>query len=770
MDRADLDPWEASSKNESSVGHRGSALRTVLAAILPPVVAFAGQSLLWITSARWSLFYPAVFLSSWFGGYASGIAATLFSSALLWWFLVPPLRTLVKTDLRQYVAEGIFVFMGFVISTLHRRLRRSNHVAGQALLSATTVTNQLVEAVDERRVFASLIENSSDFIGIANTNGTPVYINPAGRRLIGLPDDFPVSSTPIAEYYPAEVRAFVTDVILTETRSKGRWQGETVLRHWQTGRPIPVSVTAFMINDVETNRLLGIGTITRDISDAKRAREELEEANESLADATRELARSQRFLRTILDYSPNVIVIKDLTGRYILANRRVEELLGIPVSEIEGKRDLELFGDLVGNRFRAHDRTVAESGAPLMTEETVTLRDGAHVFLVSNFPLIDDRVFALCAIWVDISSLKRDEEAIKQAVTELREAQRLAHIGSWSWDLGEKLQWSDELYRIFGRDPTLPLPMPFHYGTSVFTPESSERLRQAVEKLTAGEGPFELDLEFPRPDGSMGWVAARGETVRDASGRVTAIRGTVQDITGIKELQRMRDEWTSIIAHDLRQPIGFIAMAADFLPTLHADDVSAKERDFTQRIRSAANMLARMVDDLLDMSLLEADRLKLERKSMSARLVISDTLNRLAHVVSHERLHVVVEPGLAPVLVDPMRVGQVLGNLVSNAVKYGDKDAEIVVAAHKHDREVEIEVMNHGAGIAPADLKHIFNRFARSKTTKKSGVAGLGLGLYIANGVIKAHGGRMWAESTPGKTTTFHMTLPTVASSSREAA
>lgn len=232
----------------------------------------------------------------------------------------------------------------------------------------------------------------------------------------------------------------------------------------------------------------------------------------------------------------------------------------------------------------------------------------------------------------------------------------------------------------------------------------------------------------------------------------------------------MRDEWTSIIAHDLRQPIGFIAMAADFLPTLHADDVSAKERDFTQRIRSAANMLARMVDDLLDMSLLEADRLKLERKSMSARLVISDTLNRLAHVVSHERLHVVVEPGLAPVLVDPMRVGQVLGNLVSNAVKYGDKDAEIVVAAHKHDREVEIEVMNHGAGIAPADLKHIFNRFARSKTTKKSGVAGLGLGLYIANGVIKAHGGRMWAESTPGKTTTFHMTLPTVASSSREAA
>ena len=177
-----------------------------------------------------------------------------------------------------------------------------------------------------------------------------------------------------------------------------------------------------------------------------------------------------------------------------------------------------------------------------------------------------------------------------------------------------------------------------------------------------------------------------------------------------------------------------------------------------------------MVDDLLDMSLLEADRLKLERKSMEPGKVISETLNRLAHVVSDQRLHVVVEPGLAPVFVDPMRVGQVLGNLVSNAVKYGDKDAEIIIEAHRFDHEVEIVVTNHGPGIDPADLKHIFNRFARSKTTKKSSASGLGLGLYIANGVIKAHGGRMWAESTPGKTTTFHMTLPTVAASKREAA
>ncbi|HEY2375216.1 MAG TPA: PAS domain S-box protein [Gemmatimonadaceae bacterium] len=735
--------------------NRGSSLRAVLAAMLPPLAAFIAQELLWITSARWSLFYPAVFLSSWIGGYASGISATLISSVLLWWLLIPPLHTFVKTDPRQYVAEAIFILMGIMVSTLHRRLRHTNHGVRDALLAANKATNQLQEVIDERHVFTSLIENSSDFIGVADTSGTPVYINPAGRRMVGIAQDFPVSTMPISEYYPPELHDFVTSVIIRETLAKGRWQGEASLRHWQTNQAIPVSVTAFLINDTLTKRVLGIGTITRDISEMKRARDEL--------------ARSQRFLQAILDHSPNAIVIKDLTGRYIIANRRVEELLGIPVNEVQGKRDVDLFGEAVAEHFRADDRIVAETATPLSTEEALQLRDGLHVFLVSKFPLVTERLFAICAIWVDITDRKRDEEAMTQTATDLREAQRLAHIGSWSWDLADKVQWSDELYRIFGRDPSSPVAMPFRYGSSVFTPESSEQLRTAIGKLVDGGDPFEIELEFPRPDGSTGWVAARGEGVRDSTGRLTGIRGTVQDISRIKELQRMRDEWTSIIAHDLRQPIGFIAMAADFLPTLHDDKLADKERDFTQRIQSAAKTLARMVNDLLDISLLEADQLKLERKSVDPRILVSDTLKRVAHLIGERRIKVVEEQALVNVFVDPMRVGQVLGNLLSNAIKYGDKNREIIVEEKRRDGECEIAVTNYGHGIESADLTRIFNRFARSKTSRGSGVLGLGLGLYIAKGVIRAHGGRIWAESTPGQTTTFHVTLPTTAMS-RQAA
>jgi len=102
----------------------------------------------------------------------------------------------------------------------------------------------------------------------------------------------------------------------------------------------------------------------------------------------------------------------------------------------------------------------------------------------------------------------------------------------------------------------------------------------------------------------------------------------------------------------------------------------------------------------------------------------------------------------------------VLGNLISNAVKYGDKGTEIKVRVVQHDCEVEIDVENHGAGIPAQEIPLLFNRFTRSKKARRSGKPGLGVGLYIAKALIEAHGGRIWVDSTPGVTTTFHVALP----------
>ena len=737
--------------------------RTVLSTILPPLGALLIQLHSSPYVARWSLFYPAVFLSAWLGGFGSGMAATAISTALVWWYFLPPVEQLAKPNPMNWIAAMLFLLMGTLMSVLQGRLRRLNRQAAVALDTSQRVTEQLRRVVDERRIFAALIENSSDFIGIADADGTPLYLNPAGRRMVGLPDSLPVSATQIIEYYPAEQRDFVADVILKEMLAHEHWQGETMLRHWQTNQAIPVSDTHFLVRDPENGRLLGMATITRDISVTRRARDELESANERLARATRELGENQRFLQAILDYSPNAVLVKDMDGRYLLCNHGFERVIGMRGSEVKGKTDFDLFPRPVAERFRNNDRIVREKKAPLITEERPEPHRRGRVFLVNKFPLLQDdgQAFAICAIWSDISGLKRAEAALRQSADDLREAQRVAHVGSWRWDPHSgAARWSEELYRIFGLDPSKPPPRLLSSDSGIFRPESHQKLVAAVDKLFRDGTPYQLDLELVMPDGSTRWVSARGDAVRDAEGNLVEISGVAQDITQLRELQRLRDEWTSVIAHDLRQPIGVIKMAADFLPILHTGEPSAKEQDFTRRISGAARTLARMVDDLLDLSLLEADRLKLERRWLDPLTVVKESVDRLSQLTGDRRVTLLDGHDGTRVFIDPMRIGQVLGNLLSNAVKYGEPASEIVVCVERQDGDVHISVTNSGKGIAADELPRIFSRFARSKTARGSGIPGLGLGLYISKGVIEAHGGRMWAESIPGQTTTFHMTLP----------
>jgi K+-sensing histidine kinase KdpD len=357
-------------------------------------------------------------------------------------------------------------------------------------------------------------------------------------------------------------------------------------------------------------------------------------------------------------------------------------------------------------------------------------------------------------------NLRRARRALASTATELEEAQRLAHIGSWTWDLHNNSGWwSPELYRIHRRDPSLPLPGPAELSR-FFSAESAAALHAAAERLGKEGTPFELELESISPDGVHTWVSTHGEGVFDRRGRLVALRGTSQDITRLKDLERMKEEWTSVIAHDLRQPIGVIAMSAEMLPELHPGEMSESESATVHHIQSAARSLTRMVDDLLDVSRLEAHRLSLERTWLDPERLVRQTLEHLRHLTEHARVNVSAGRMVEPVFVDQGRFEQILGNLVSNAVKYGERNGDIHVQLSRTGDEVLFSVANRGRGIPTDELSGLFTRFGRSPTAQGAGVPGLGLGLYIARGLVEAHGGRMWAESVPGDTTTFHFSLP----------
>ncbi len=357
-----------------------------------------------------------------------------------------------------------------------------------------------------------------------------------------------------------------------------------------------------------------------------------------------------------------------------------------------------------------------------------------------------------------LERLKRAQRALESTAAELEEAQRLAHIGSWTWDFRTQTGWwSPELYRIHRRDPSLPPPGPEDL-VNFFAADSARALRVAADQLYRHGTPFELELETTAPDGEHTWVATHGEGVRDSSGRVIGLRGTSQDITRLKTLERLKEEWTSVVAHDLRQPINVIASCAEMLPEFQPGGISKSAATCIRHIRSAAHSLNRMVSDLIDVSRLESHRLSLERTWLDPAQLVRETLDHFRHITERSRIVVATDAALGRVFVDRDRFEQILGNLLSNAVKYGDPNGEIQVRVMQRADEVTCAVANRGPGISSEELSHLFTRFTRSTTARS--VSGLGLGLYIARGLVEAHGGRIWAESVPGDTTTFYFTLP----------
>lgn len=652
--------------------------------------------------------------------------------------IIAALQVLLPTTIGHWLIAIVALLAGYAFATVRHRL--------------TT----------ERTMFAALIENSPDLVGIAEADGTPFYLNPAGRRMVGLAPDFPVETTRLPEYYPAELRAFASDVIVTAIQGAGQWSDETRFRNWQTEATIPVSATHFLIRDPRGGRVLGIGTIARDISALNRAREARERASRRLRHTARSLAETQQLLEAVFEHSPSAIVVKDVDGRFVLTNRRFQLIMGVGDDDVRGKTDYGVLGREIADRHKAVDEAAITTGRPVTVEETGELADGqTHTFLETVFPLRDDRgnAYGVCWIGTEITERKRSEEILERAAADLQEAQRVAHIGSWSWDMAtERLTWSEELYRIHGRDPSLPPPDYRRDFAKLFPPESASVLLAAIDRLRKDGTPYQLEIETLLPDGSRKWIGVRGEGVYDADHRLVGMRGTTQDITTIKHLERMKEEWTSVIAHDLRRPIGVIKMSAQLLPEVHRGALDEKEKQIAERIQSAANGLTRMVDDLLDLSRLETRRLTLEQVALDPRSIVRQTLGRLSHLTVGCNVDVTESGTPNQVYVDPVRFEQVLGNLISNAVKHGEKNGDIRVHVAAEDCAVRISVTNRGRGITADELPRLFARFARSRT---SSVQGLGLGLYIAKGLVEAHGGRMWVDSVPGDTTTFHFTLPT---------
>jgi two-component system phosphate regulon sensor histidine kinase PhoR len=233
----------------------------------------------------------------------------------------------------------------------------------------------------------------------------------------------------------------------------------------------------------------------------------------------------------------------------------------------------------------------------------------------------------------------------------------------------------------------------------------------------------------------------------------------IQDLTELRRLEMIRQDFISNISHELRTPIASVKALAETLNEGAIEDPSVA-KDFLSRINVEVDKLAQMVQELGELSRIESGEAPLQKKPVNIAGAIEHAVDRLRAQADRAGLNLDIDipPTLPEVMADEARVEQVLVNLIHNAIKFTPSSGRISISAKAKDNDILVSVADTGIGISPDDLPRIFERFYKADKSRSGG--GTGLGLAIAKHIVEAHGGRIWAESTEGRGSIFNFTLP----------
>jgi len=232
-----------------------------------------------------------------------------------------------------------------------------------------------------------------------------------------------------------------------------------------------------------------------------------------------------------------------------------------------------------------------------------------------------------------------------------------------------------------------------------------------------------------------------------------------QDLTRLRKLETVRSDFVSNVSHELRTPLASLKALTETLQEGALEDPPAARR-FLQRMDTEIDNLIQMVQELLELSRIESNKVPLHRVAINPRELLTSAVDRMQAQAQRAGISLYMEcPSELPaVKADPERIEQVLVNLIHNAIKFTQPDGRITVSACLGNRQVIFSVKDTGAGISPEAISRIFERFYKTDRSRSGG--GTGLGLSISRHLIEAHGGRIWAESTVGAGSTFSFTLP----------
>lgn len=606
---------------------------------------------------------------------------------------------------------------------------------------------ELQQVRAERDHLAALVRSSREAIFGKDLEGRITSWNEGARRLYGW-EAREILGRSVRLLVP-EDRRDELERIMETVRAGAPVEGLDTVRVDRDGRRLDVTVTVSPILE-GGGSVVGASVVAHDIGERKALERRLRE---------REVV-----LRTAIENAPVAIYVKDLQGRYQVANASAEAIFDHGEVAAVGRTDRQLMSPERAEALRANDREVLADPRPRSFEETLDLDDGPHHFLSVKFPVHDTagRLVGVGGVSTDITERRRDQaerdrllaaldatlESIPDALMIYEPDGRLVRMNRPAQALTGFTE--DAMGRTLA-ERTLAL--------QVETPEGEPVAEAALpfSRAAGGETVVGQDLVFRGNGARPRWVTASAGPIRSRTGEILGVVMVLKDITELHEAQERERDYLRAVSHDLRTPMTAIRLHTHLLRRGFPSEEPRFERSLTA-IDTGLARLDRMIQDLVDAMRVESRQLRIEIETVDLDTFLPAFLERLGEAVAAHRLRLQLPSGIGAVRADPVHVERILTNLLTNALKYSPEEAPVDLVVAPGAEEVRVSVRDRGPGIAAESLPRLFQRFSRPEGAEH--VSGLGLGLYISKGLVEAQGGRIWVETEVGEGATFSFSLP----------
>jgi PAS domain S-box-containing protein len=753
----------------------GDSTRSRLArfgiALLAPALALFVRWPLWPLlegSVPYLTFFLAIMAAAYYGGFLAGLLATALSAAAADYFLLEPLNAFTPFTWANFAELTCFILTGFLISALCEGLHRTQRRAEASALALRQ---------NEARLRVTLT-SIADAVIVTDEHQRVTFLNEVAQRLTGWSQEEAAGQLldtifPIAHEQTRERIANPADQVMRAGHAIGL--GNDTLLLSRNGQEVLIDESAAPIRD-ERSSVVGVVLVFRDVTQRRHAEAERARLLAQEQQARAEAEQQRDFIRLVLERAPlAVLVTRGPEHRLDFFNSAAASLLGLYADDVRGRPIAEVVPETALAVAPLLDRVYRCGTVETVPDLAMKLPLGRSICLQVTYaplPGPDGKTTGVVHLAVDLTQRKQAEEALQRSQDLLKAIVDNSSAAIYVKDLeGRYLLFnrSTENVMMVAREKVLGKT-----DLEAFPREVAEAFRANDQRVLRAGKALEFEETGTGPDGPFAAISLKFP-LKDRAGNTYAVCGISTFITDRKRLEaelqrraaalaendRRKDEFLAMLGHELRNPLAPIRSAVHLLRGQCGADSQAEQ--LLGIIERQTGHMARLVDNLLDVSRITRGKVELQKESINLSTVVQRALETVRPLVDERRHQVDVQTTPEPIWLeaDPSRLEQVLANLLNNAAKYTEEGGRIGLTLGQENGCAVVRVRDNGIGIRPEMLPRIFEMFTQADSVTGRLQEGLGIGLTLVRSLVELHGGSVTAHSFgPGKGSQFVVRLP----------